>query len=597
MSRRSKRRISRQRRRTIKKILILLAIVVVLGGIWLAFSSFMAARAAQSAQSQMSTLQSSLSDSKSLSKFVANDAEESVKAVASDTSQAAFWTSGPAWWVAGKIPFLGNNFRAVQATVDGANTAANSALPYVVEAAKAVGSKDLRKANGQFNLDLIAKTSQPLNTAAAGMRSAVVQAQAAPASGVIAPLASRVEAVNNDLFQLQQQVDILNTSSAIMPTMLGGESTQRYFVAFTNPNEARGGGGFLGGYGILEANNGKITLGEVGSNDDLKSFAKPVVDLGPEFKSAYGDNNRMWLNMNMSPNFPFTARQYVAGWKKRTGQTLQGAMSVDIGALGYITDTTGAVTLPNGKKLKGDALVSYLANQIYIDFEDDNEARVHMQVQASKQIIEQILGSSVSPLDMGAPLARAASEGRLLIYSTDPSVQKQLQQWPISGYIDNLPGPYALSAINNLSGNKIEYYLSRSLSYNQLSCSSDQASTQITTSLTNGVPTSGKLPDYIAGRIDKDKNRVAKLSTKIQQVVLLPMESVVNTVTLNDERVNYSTISDNGRPGISLTYELPAGKPMELVIDLDEPASEDSPRIIVQPLVREQKTTVSWPSC
>lgn len=594
-----------------RRIILIALVLVALAALWLAFSSFMAARAAQSAQTQMSSLQASLASSKNISQLVGKEVDQSVKSVASDTSQAAFWTSGPVWWAAGKIPFLGNNFRAVQATIAGADTAANSALPFVVDAAQEVGTQKLRGANGQFNLGLIASTSQPLNTAAAGMRAAVLQAQQAPASGVVDQIASHTSSVNNQLFQLQQQVAILNTSSSVLPTMLGGQGTQKYFVAFTNPNEARGVGGFLGGYGILQATNGKLTLVEAGSNSDLKAFAVPTIDLGPQYESAYGDNNRMWQNMNMSPNFPFAARQYIAGWKKKTGQTLQGAMSVDIATLGYLTDQTGPITLPNGKKLQGDEVVRYLANQIYLDFGDDHEARKQMQVKASEQLIKQVLTGRTAPLDMAPPLARAASEGRLLVYSTNAAVQQQLEQWPISGYVDTLPGPYALSAINNFSGNKIEYYLDRSLSYNQMSCSGGNAAAKITTTLVNNVPTTGKLPDYIAGRVDKDKDTASRLSTKIQQVLLLPMDSVVNSARLNELPVNYTTISDNGRPGISLTYELPAGKAMTLAVELEEPSTggsggsngtrngigDGSPRIVVQPLVREQKTTVSWPTC
>lgn len=594
---RSKRGRSRKRKRIIKRVVLVVVLVAILAAIWLAFSAFMAVRASQTAEKGMAALQSSMSNPTELGKLADPAITQSMSQVSEGTSQAAFWTSGPVWWAAGKVPFLGNSVRAVSATTSASQVAAQGALDPLVKAAAEFSSGKLRSTNGAFNLDLLAKMQTPLAVADRSMINSVQEANSAPVDGVLGVVASRTEPVNARLHQLQGQVAGLRTAVDVMPLMLGADGPQSYFLGVTSPAEARGTGGFLGTYGIIKANKGKLNLVKTGTNSDLTNFNKPLVDLGVDYRATYGDNAAYWSGMNLSPHFPYAAQQWIAGWKKQTGEQLDGAIAIDVTTLGYLTKATGPIKLPNGKQLSGQAIVDYLTNQIYVDYANDNATRKELQVDTVRSLYNKLASGSQSPLVLASPMARAASEGRVLVYSADSQIEQKLEPWPISGTIDTRPGPYAFLVVNNMGGNKMEYYLQRTLQYNLQQCQSGVATSEITTTLLNSIPRGVALPNYVDDRQDAQKGKNARGSTLLSQMVLLPMGAQVKSVELDGKPVSYTPTRENGRPGIAVATNLKPRMAAKLQIVLEEPGSENQPRVPVQPLVKDQKTIVSWPGC
>lgn len=587
----------KHRRKIIWRWILGIALFAVVCAGWLGFSGFMAAKSVKAAQADLAQLQSAMASVSAQQQLADPKITTLLNQASEATDRAVFWTSGPVWWGAGQVPVAGNTISAIRATVVGTDIAVSKALPPVVKAAQIVSAQKLRTSGGAFNTQTIANTQHPLANALLEMDSAVAAADRAPASWVLPAIATQADDANSKLHQIQGQIKGLSTASRVLPSILGAKTKQKYFVAFTNPTEARAGGGFLGAYGILTADNGKVKLSKIGINSDLKELNKPAVDLGPEYKSIYGNNTTLWQNMNLSPHFPYAAQQYIAGWNKRTGAQLTGALSVDVVTLAYLSDVTGPIKLPNGKVLKRDQIVNYLTNGIYVEYDGRDSERDDLQVAIAGKLVDELLTGNQSPIALARPFARAVSEGRVLFYSTDPEVESQIIGTPVSGVIDNRYGPYAYLVVNNYSGNKIDFYLDRTLRYEQTACSGGKAATTITTTLVNDVPAGKKLPAYIVGRSDDGAKGKASATTRTSQLVLLPMGADVESVKLNGKPAQYTLVGENARPGVLVYTELSPRVPATLEIDLVEPGSSAQPRFPVQPLVRDQKTIVSWKPC
>jgi hypothetical protein len=95
--------------------------------------------------------------------------------------------------------------------------------------------------------------------------------------------------------------------------MLGVDGTRHYLVVFQNDAEARGTGGLVGAYAVVEAGGGRVSVQALGTDSDLRSASAPVVDLGPNYRALFGQDPGLWANTNLSADFPSGASTG-SGW-------------------------------------------------------------------------------------------------------------------------------------------------------------------------------------------------------------------------------------------------------------------------------------------
>src|SRR5207302_3565902 len=116
--------------------------------------------------------------------------------------------------------------------------------------------------------------------------------------------------------------------SRLLPAFLGGDGTRRYLLALQNLSAPRGTGGFLGEYGILEANHGRISLGSLKPTGTFGKVAP--VQAPADVKRLYGGLGalRYLFAANYSPDFPTSAHLIMELWKEKGGPPLDGVIGV-----------------------------------------------------------------------------------------------------------------------------------------------------------------------------------------------------------------------------------------------------------------------------
>ena len=89
------------------------------------------------------------------------------------------------------------------------------------------------------------------------------------------------------------------------PALVGAESPKRYLIAFQNSAEARGTGGILGAYAIIEFNKGSLKVIQTGSNEPLYgiSLKKIPTDVPDEFRKLYGENPAIEMSKSLKIGF------------------------------------------------------------------------------------------------------------------------------------------------------------------------------------------------------------------------------------------------------------------------------------------------------
>jgi hypothetical protein len=196
-------------------------------------------------------------------------------------------------------------------------------------------------------------------------------------------------------------------------------------------------------------------------------------------------------------------------------------------------------------------------------------------------------------------LGRAAGEGRIAVWSSSPAEQKILEKTPLGHAVPDEDGPYAQVVVNNLAGNKMDYYLTREIEYAADGCNGDVRNSTVTVRLAN-TATKSALPDYVAGTPGLSPNSPLKAprGTMLTSVRLLATKGAnLMSVTSNGERTQAIQHVENGHPSFEVQVAIPPGQSGELTFRLREPTAPGQPRVPTQPLFDEVTPRVSVPTC
>jgi Protein of unknown function (DUF4012) len=286
--------------------------------------------------------------------------------------------------------------------------------------------------------------------------------------------------------------------------LAGADAPKSYLIAFQNSAEARGTGGIMGAYAVVQADRGKIKVLSTGSNAKLKSLQQIPISMPSEYFRVYGSDPAIWQNSNMSAHFPYAAEIWLALWKRQFNENLDGVVTIDPIAISHVLKATGPITLPNGEKVTSENVVQKTLSTAYARFANDVPARKNYLLNIMNATFQVIQTGKYSKFEMLKALLGSIQERRLLIYSKDLSVEQAISQTKLGGSMNaNINNEFRAYVINT-DASKLDYYLKRGVKINSLSCGV-YPTTQIEFTVKNSVSNPGNLPDYVLGKVDKGK--------------------------------------------------------------------------------------------
>ena len=520
---------------------------------------------------------------------------------AEHAAAASSAADGPLWSVAAAVPMIGATPSAVRAITDSLDRAVGALQPAVATLAD-VQPSELVGSGGRVKTQAIVAAQPTLAAAQEGVRAAyeVLAEAPSPAAGDL--VLKQVDQARGELaVNLEELDDTLAsviTIAQVLPPLVGDDGPKRYFFAILNPNEARGVGGFLGTWAIVTADQGKLSVEQVGSNSDIPTIKKFPASIDDDFIARYGDEAKLVSGMNISPNFPDAGALWLRAWREKTGERLDGALSADVVALGDLITATGKrVPLPDGGSLSGTELTDFALSGIYEKFPEAVEStdRKVYQEEVASAAMEVV--TSGGPADaMASALAQGISEGRVLAWMRDDAVQAQIIDTPLGGALAVPKGPHATFVAIDSSASKLDTYLERSVRYGVGRCvdARNMVRSTFEVTLTSAIPKGVELPPYVISQADVGPR--GPINSTLAQLHL-PNGSQILEVEVNGEPAFYSPFTEQGRPSLVLDLELPARKPQTLSVLFREPRSGAAATAPEQPLVQPQKTEITSRPC
>ena len=479
---------SRRWRRVIVVGFLLVAIAF---GCWLVVEGFRAKSSLEEARLSAQEAKDAL-----LQGDVKNAAEH-VDEANSSAQRARDATHSLPWNIASVVPWLGGPFKTGQQVSDVVLGVIADVLQPGVNVGQAL-SPDRLYEGGRVDVQLLRDAAPQLGEIATAATELDAEAGSISDPHYLAVMRGARAEVQGQIADLSGLLRNASLAARLAPSMMGADGPRSYFMGFQTNAEARGTGGLLGGFGILEFDNGTPRVNTLGQNVELEGASAPI-DLGPDFAERYGKSEPTtdFRTSNQSSHFPYAAQIWKSMWEQQSGTKVDGVIVIDPVALSYVLGAVGPVTMPDGEVITKDNAVELTESTTYFRFPTDQAARKQYLQDVASEVVKKMTGPVESPRKLLDALGKAVGEGRIAVWSASPDDQKLLEETPLAHVVPDDPAPYADVVINNLGGNKLDYYLKREIEYSAGDCDGPTRKSVVTVRLTNNAPADG-LPDYVA---------------------------------------------------------------------------------------------------
>jgi hypothetical protein len=360
-----------------------------------------------------------------------------------------------------------------------------------------------RVSDGTVPLEKIAALEAPLTEARQSLLTAGRDLGRIDATWLVTPIDDKLSDLRSKVSHAARDAETGILAAKVVPALLGANGqTKRYFIAFQTPAEQRASGGIMGNYAVVSFTNGHLTKDVSGRDGDLNAGGEGhrVITGPPDYLARYAQYSPQttWQNVTFSPDWPSVAQVIEQLYPQSGGVPVDGAISVDPAALAAFLKLTGPVHVDGLEMpLTAKNAKDFLLRDQYLKYPDLQE-RVDVLGNAVDAVIDRMQhGDLPGAARIGKVLAPMLRQGRLKLQTVDPAGEQFLTRIHADGAFPAVRGDFAGLVTQNASGNKIELFLHRSLTYESVVDPVTKTVHAVATiTLRNDAPSSG-LPDYL----------------------------------------------------------------------------------------------------
>jgi hypothetical protein len=438
------------------------------------------------------------------------------------------------------VPVVGTQLRAVSTIARAGEDAADAGtLATAAIEDRPAGGWGL--VHGRVDLAGVARAAPALRSAAAAARRSADVLERARRGWLLAPVASFWRQTSARLDEAAAGLAKARDGVAALPSLVGGDGPRRYVVAFANPSEMRGSGGFLGYFSMIECNGGKITLlaAQGRPTDSLPPLSSVPVTAPDWLLQAHGPYSatRLWQNVNTPADFPAVGSVIVQGVAPALGG-VDGVIQIDPEAIAKLLEVTGPVRVPLWPDPITSANVARVTEHDEYVVYADRGTRSKLIGQLVSKVFGTVLQSRLS-INANAlrSLGSAADGSHVQVYSAHPDDEAAVKALGIAGAVDRTQDATDVLGVvtENASANKADWFLQRRITYDvSLDPNTNTADARLAMRLTNLAPASGE-PSYVIG-----PNTTGLRAGDDRQIliVLRPMQEELGGFAI-DGRSNY----------------------------------------------------------
>ncbi|TFD34642.1 DUF4012 domain-containing protein [Cryobacterium sp. TMT2-10] len=575
-ARRAQKRAAREKSRFYRRWWYLVAIVVgvvIFAGIWVGVRGLTAKAELEAAMPLAETIRSQI---------LAGDAgaaTKTVKSMAEHSKRARELTSDPVWRVSELLPVIGPNLTAVRALAGVGDDVVRGAIKPLAAIASTLNPDLLRPVEGAIDLDAIAAAGVSIGDSSEVLSLAGERIRAIDTAGTIRQVSSAVTQFGGLLSGIAPTLASARELLDIAPDALGASAPRNYVIVFQNNAEARALGGTSLSFALLTIDEGRVTLGKAvpAGLGNFAYYQDSVIPMPDGVAALYGSEfGRAVSNVTVRPSFASAAKITQEMWKRQFGTEIDGVISIDPIALGYLLRGTPPIPLSTGDVITSDTLVPLLLNGVYMRFwsgdgGSDNAAQDLVYSEIVLKTFDQLLSGDVDPKVMLSALTQAVDERRVLVWSPNEKEEAVFEFVGVDGALpksDEETDRVGVYFQENV-GSKMNFYLKQAVSLGQAQCRADgKASYRIGVDLANGLPADAatSISPSILGTFDREK-----LKPGVQRMIVMvyaPPGSQIVGATVDGAAVQLEAFHDTDYPVAKVTLTIEPGATSKMTIDV-----------------------------
>lgn len=266
--------------------------------------------------------------------------------------------------------------------------------------------------------------------------------------------------LNEAMPEAQDSMRQTEEAVAALPSFLGLERFKQYLLWFQNPNELRATGGFIGTYGRLTLDNGRVKELLVDSIYNPANQANGVIkDRAPQpYERFYGDGRQpVWAmqDANWSPHFPDSAARFQRYYELAGGPTTDGVLAINIFPIIETLRIIGPIEMPEyDYTLDADNFTSLIQqDQLSKGVAGDSDPKKILRDFVPKMLAKIGHAPPESQSKVFKVFSNAVANRDMYAYFTNPAMQTQAERLDMAGLVR--PEPAKLMIVDtNIAGLK-----------------------------------------------------------------------------------------------------------------------------------------------
>jgi hypothetical protein len=359
----------------------------------------------------------------------------------------------------------------------------------------------------------------------------------------------------------------------------------------------RGSGGMILSYGVLEGEHGTLDLVEFGRIDDVEPTSAVSSVLVPDdYVERWEGFEALerWRQANLAADFTLVAPVLQAMYESARGLSVDGVIQIDPSGLAALLDGVGPVQVPELGEVRGDNVEALVLNEAYVRFpgvEERSDVLGDVAEAAFDRLVE---GDVPSLRTLARRLVEAVDARHVVVHADDEATQRLIEGFGADGRLpgrDDLPS-WALT-VQNLSGNKLDWYLDTSLHLEGTLPEGEPGKVRATIALANTAPPASSLPRYIVG----PGSAVGAPPAGVERALVTlypPFGSRLVQSSAADVLEGPTSGTEGSRPYVAFIVDVPAGETRSVDLELTvAPRPDGAVDLLLLPSPRVRPTLVT----
>lgn len=526
--------------------------------------------------------------------------EDGIRNLTEAVSKAKNAADDPLWNAASSVPFVGRNFSAVTEGVTSFHdVVTGAAVPLLVDP-EITKLGNLIISDGAVNTNLIEAGAPKLRAAANVVKLSHERIVKINTARLLTEVAQPLEEARAELASARQILETAADVSTVVPPMLGSQEPRRYLLLVQNNAESRASGGIPGALAVLSLNEGHFSLSDQISASEFGTLS-PSLGVDPAQQAIFSSRLGKFIqDVNLTPDFPTAAETAQEMWERKTGQKVNGVISVDPLALGYILEGTGPVKVTSPElsaseaaglptELSAQNIVRTLLSDVYAKIDEPRIQDAYF-AGVAQEVFAAVTSGRSDPKKLLSGIARGTSEGRVSVWSAQSGEQSIINKYNVSGAI---AGPSIAPAqfgvyFNDGTGAKMDYYVKRTVQIVKRCPKDGYEQTTIRISSTNAAPSDAakSLPSYVTGG---GNFGVPAGSVQTNIVAYGPVQANVEMAMVDGQKTQFAPYVHSSRPVGVVSVRLAPGESRAVEFTFGKIVQHTEPNVVVTPTVQLSK--------